>query len=154
MKTTPISLLALGICFLITSCDYPRLRVENEMLKAQIKLLGQENAVLPDQQSAGTLTHIVLLQLKETLTPEERKEVANLLQTLETIEEVQTLVVGFPEDTGDTRAIQDYNLVLQMTFADKEALAAYQVNEFHAKVREEAKQYQGGPPKILDYSTN
>ena len=117
-------------------------------------MLGREKAVISNPQSGQMLTHIVLLELSEELPPEKRQEIEGLLQTLERIKEVQSLVVGVPEDTGDARAIQDYNLVLQMTFTGKEALAAYQVNEFHANIREEIKQYLGGPPKILDYSAN
>ena len=61
------------------------------------------------------------------------------------------LEVGPFEELGDTRALSQYGLFMQMSFANKAAYEVYQKHPTHLALRENTGQFMAGPPVTYDF---
>ena len=75
----------------------------------------------------------------------------NELERLEVIKEVQNLEIGVFEDLGDTRALSNYGVAMQMHFRDTTAYRIYQNHPTHLEVRAQLKTYLAAPPVTYDF---
>lgn len=121
----------------------------NNILKsfAVLCLLGLLWSCQNKEAAYSGLTHCVFLKLKDSQTAAEVKQ--QLLQ-LDSITEVETIVVVGRTDVGDSRAL-DYDLLIIATFTDQAALKRYDQNKFHQQIRQQLKPYLAGPPATFDF---
>jgi len=123
--------------------------LEAELIIAKQELvdLKAENAANP----AGSLVHVVYLNLKDDIKPEQKQEIIAAIDDLARIEEVNELEIGDFADLGDTRALSDLEMVFSMSFTSKVAYETYQAHPIHLQLKTIAKPYLGGPPVTYDY---
>ena len=100
---------------------------------------------------APYLMHDVYLDLRDSLSPEEREYILGGLAELSEIPEVLELTIGTRLPTGDSRLDSTFDLALHMAFADVDALLAYQINEDHLAVKKAIAPYLAGAPRVFDY---
>ncbi|MEM6378993.1 MAG: Dabb family protein, partial [Bacteroidota bacterium] len=94
------------------------------------------------------LVHMVFL----TLQPDtDRPAFINQLKTLTAIDEVRDFQVGPYQNLGDPRALQQYDLVMQMQFADTLAYQVYQQHPVHLQLKDIIKPSLAGPPATYDF---
>ncbi len=98
----------------------------------------------------GPLKHVVLLDLKDGCSEGDVDRVVKALYSLQEIEGVISLEVSARFETNDSRAKEDYDLMLYMEFASEETLYAYATDESHLAVREAIKPYMASAPEVLD----
>lgn len=96
------------------------------------------------------LKHIVLLDLKKTCTAEEEDLVIARLNSLNRIEGVYDLAVSRRTETEDSRAIQNYDLMLSMEFESLEQLKVYTFDDHHLAIRKSLASYLDSAPRVID----
>jgi|TARA_B110000977_G_scaffold174734_1_gene228875 hypothetical protein len=99
----------------------------------------------------GELVHTVILSLKDNVNQKRKDEIIDLLVTLSEIKETQRLIVSTKASTNDTRAQQDYDLILQMSFKNQAELESYSINTHHLNVRAKLKSDLAKAPVVYDY---
>jgi len=109
---------------------------------------GEVNSV---GYAKGELVHTVILSLKDGVSQKWKDKIIGLLSTLSQIKEAQRLIVGTKARTKDSRAQQDYDLILQVSFKNQTALEAYSINTHHLNVRKKLKSDLGKAPVVYDY---
>jgi hypothetical protein len=109
---------------------------------------GEVNSV---GYAKGELVHKVILSLKDGVSQKWKDKIIGLLSTLSQIKEAQRLIVGTKARTKDSRAQQDYDLILQVSFKNQTALEAYSINTHHLNVRKKLKSDLGKAPVVYDY---
>ncbi|MEM8908372.1 MAG: hypothetical protein AAGD05_11045, partial [Bacteroidota bacterium] len=65
---------------------------------------------------------------------------------------VKDLQVGTFTDLGDTRALQQYHLVMQMGFSGQQAYQSYQQHPIHVALKEKLAEYLAASPSTYDYT--
>ena len=134
---------------ILTSCSNASL--EQELKETQDQLAAVQ-ATLAEAQAANApearLVHIVFFNLK----PEaDQQELLAEIKKLADIPVVEDLEVGPFENLGDDRALSDYEMIMQMSFADTAAYQAYQKHPIHLALKEKATSFMGGPPATYDF---
>lgn len=133
-----ISLLLLtAIC--CSSCTKPTKIQKTEFVKTEF-----------NQHNTAPLVHIVLLKVKENAAID---ELILEIQKLSAIPEVKNLEVGTFKDLGDTRALSEYAVLMQMRFENEPDYQVYQKHPIHLALKENTKLYLAGPPVTYDYLT-
>ena len=141
-------LLIPALCMFI-GCSNPQLEKEVEALK---KELSEAEAAIVELNSQttqeGELVHMVFLKVKPDT---DQAALMDEMKKLAEIEGVQDFAVGPFENLGDARALSEYALVMEMSFADSAAYGVYQKHPTHLNLRENLGQYLAGPPATFDY---
>lgn len=119
-------------------------KVKSELATAKAKISELESSIEPE----GDLVHVVFFKVKSDA--DEAALVAEI-KKLEEIEEVMDLEVGPFEDLQDTRALSEYSVMMEMSFADEAAYQTYQKHPIHLKLKENAKPFLAGPPATYDF---
>jgi len=124
-----------------------QLKADLATAKAQAE---QSAAKLANLQSVRDypLVHVVYFDLKEGA---DATKFVKEIRKLEGIEVLKDLQVGHFADLKDPRALSQFELVMQMGFADQTAYQAYQTHPLHLALKESAKGYLAGPPVTYDY---
>ena len=97
---------------------------------------------------AYPLVHIVFFKLKEGT------DVDSLIYEIKKIEKIpglKNLEVGQFKDLDDVRALSEYQVMMQMRFANRADYHIYQKHPLHLSLQENAKAYLAGPPVTYDY---
>lgn len=115
--------------------------------KQELADLKAENTANP----AGSLVHVIYLNLKEDIKPEEKQEIIAGIDDLARIKEVNELEIGDFVDLGDGRALSDFEMVFRMSFVNKLEYATYQAHPIHSQLKTILKPYLAAPPAIYDY---
>ena len=118
--------------------------VKQELATAQEKINNLEAQIEPE----GELVHLVLFKVKSDA---DQTVLVSEVKKLETIEEVMDLEIGPFEDLGDERALSDYSMLMQMSFANKATYETYQKHPIHLALKEKLGQFMAGPPATYDY---
>ncbi len=115
-----------------------------------------ENSEIKEKIEASDrlLMHTVFLNLKDSISQEDKAYALNELKKLKDIPEVMSFVVGTKANTGDPRLNKTYDLVLQMSFKNIEELKLYDKDSLHSEVRKKLKNLLAGPPEVYDYWSN
>ncbi len=138
------------IClFLCTSCANNALQEEVATLKnnlqvAQEKITNLESQIEPE----GELVHLVFFKVKPDA---DQAALVAEVKKLESIKEVMDLEIGPFEDLGDIRALSDYTMLMQMSFADKAAYERYQKHPIHLALKDNTGAFMAGPPATYDF---
>jgi len=145
MKKPLLFILLVGII----SCSNPT--VQEDLNKVQAELATAKSTIenLKSQiEPEGKLVHIVFFKLKTNV---DLVALGNEIKKLEAIEVIKDLQFGFFENLDDTRALSDYDLMMEMSFDDKEAYKKYQAHPIHLALKENVKSFLAGPPATYDY---
>ena len=152
MKTCPMKFL---LYFLMTIVVWNcRTSQEDELSQTKNRLnqaLADIDSLTNMQDLKGHLVHIVFLKLK---TKNDVDDVLHKLEKLNDISVVHNFLSGPFENLNDQRALLQYDLVMQMTFANIEDYNQYQYHPMHLKLREDIKPLLSAPPSTYDYIIN
>lgn len=116
---------------------------KQQLAAAQVTIEQLKAAIEPE----GDLIHLVFFNLKPEVDPE---VLVKEIKKLEAIEEVMDLEVGAFAELGDARAMSEYQLLMQMSFADSAAYQSYQKHPIHMALKEIAMPWLNGPPVTYD----
>lgn len=100
------------------------------------------------------LIHNVFLDLKDSISKEDKAYALQELKRLKDIPEVMSLVVGTKANTGDPRLNKNYDIALHVSFKTMEELKIYDKDSTHSDVRKNLKNLLAGPPEVFDYWSN
>jgi hypothetical protein len=135
--------------FVVASCTNSALQKELEQAQNELKA-AQETILQLEQASntSGQLVHIVLFKLKS-----DADETAMLteINKLEAIGDILELEAGIFENLGDPRALSEYTVIMEMSFADSVAYQKYQQHPIHLALKENVQPYLAGPPATYDF---
>jgi len=95
--------------------------------------------------------HVVYLNLKDGIKPEEVSEIISAIDDLARIKEVNELEIGDFANMGDARAMSDLEMVFSMSFVNKLGYEAYQAHPIHSQLKIIVKPYLSAPPVTYDY---
>jgi hypothetical protein len=101
--------------------------------------------------SEKLLMHNVFLNLKDSVSSDEKQFAIDQLISLKQVEGVLELHAGPKAETGDERLNKNYDVALHVVFKSKEDLSVYDTDPYHAKVRAQLKDLLAGPPVVFDY---
>ena len=140
--------------FLQTSCRQNPDSAAVDQLKADLTSLKteleQSTEALSNLKSAHdySLVHLVYFDLREGA---DAVKFIEELRKLEGIDVLKDLQIGHFTDLKDPRALSQFELMMQMGFADQTTYQAYQSHPLHLALKESAKGYLAGPPVTYDY---
>lgn len=145
MKST----LSILLIFCLASCSNSALQKEMDKVKSELKLAKATIEDIKIQiEPEGKLVHFVFFKLKP-----DTDELALIeeIKKLESIEVVKDLQVGPFENLDDDRALDQFGLVMEMSFDNADTYKVYQTHPIHLALREKAKPFLAGPPATYDY---
>lgn len=144
-----------SIFLFLTSCKQtPDFTEKLDEMEAELIIAKQELADLKAENAAnpaGSLVHVVYLNLKDDLKEEDKIEIVAAIDDLARIEEVNELEIGDFANLGDARALSDLEMVFRMSFTSKQAYEMYQAHPIHSQLKIIIKPYLAGPPVTYDY---
>jgi hypothetical protein len=135
-------------------CTNATLQQEIASTKAQLAevqaALDRSRQELENDQtnSLGQLIHLVFFNVKPTASLD---SLITEIKTLKAIEVVKDLEVGPFQDLGDTRALSDYALLMQLTFDSAADYKIYQGHPIHLALQANTKSLMAGPPATYDF---
>ncbi len=134
---------------LLTACSNNTLQEEVATLKNNLQDAQEKISSLESQiEEEGALVHLVLFKVKPDA---DQAALVAEVKKLEAISEVMDLEIGPFEDLGDARALSDYTMLMQMSFANKAAYERYQIHPTHLALKENLGLYMAGPPATYDF---
>lgn len=125
--------------------------IQAELRKAKDELASAQSTIrdLESQiETEGDLVHLIFLKVRSDV---DESTLIGELNKLSSIEGVHDFQSGAFMDLGDTRALSEYNWLIEMSFRDSIAYRSYQSNSIHLNVRDRLKTYLAGPPASYDY---
>lgn len=153
MQNTPLlefSKIFLLFLFLgLTSCTHT---AQIQDLQSQLETAESKISALEDD-STRWLVHVVYFKMKPGSSDADQTALIDAIKRLKAIEVLHDLEVGTFQDLGDKRAMNDYEVVMQMKFKSSADYEVYQAHSLHLALKEVAKDLLGGPPVTYDYWT-
>ncbi len=135
----------------LVACTNSSLQSELETVQNELTTARETIAELSaPANETGELVHIVLFKVKPDA--DQAAFIAEIKKLAE-IETVRKLEVGPYEDMGDARALSDYGVIMEMTFADKAAYESYQKHPIHLALKDNTMSFLAGPPATYDFVT-
>lgn len=139
----------LGFILLLFSCNDNHDQEQLVIIKEQLAKANAKISQLQTQiESEGELVHLVFFKVKSNA---DQKAFVEAVKKLMAIKTVMDLEIGPFEDLGDDRALSEYTMLLQMSFADKAAYENYQQHPIHLALKKNIGQYMDGPPATYDF---
>ncbi|MEO1435934.1 MAG: Dabb family protein [Bacteroidota bacterium] len=124
-----------------------------EQLQAKVDRLEQLLLTYQtNEDQKGELVHVVWFSIKEGISTSDMKPFVDAVKNLGNIKQVKNLRYGKFEDLGDTRALSDYEFVMEMTFQNREYYAQYQAHPIHLELKQVAGNYVDAAPATYDYT--
>lgn len=143
-------ILFFSILLLLSACSNPEM--EKQLAETKASLEAAEATIQKMEASqANTIVHTLYFTLKEGISTPERTQFVSLLQELGELTYVNQIKIGTPADVPDPRAKRDYDYAMEMQFANKDQLLAYQQDSKHLAIRAKAGPLLGGPPVVYDF---
>ena len=134
---------------LFFACADTQVQTELSIVKQQLATANEKiNQLQAQIEPEGELVHLVLFKVKPDA---DQAALVAEVKKLEGIQEVMDLEIGPFEDLGDARALSDYTMLMQMSFADKAAYENYQKHPIHLALKENTGQFMAGPPATYDF---
>ncbi len=97
---------------------------------------------------AYPLVHMVYFKTKENA---DIKTLIKEIQKIEAIPVLKNLEVGTFKNLGDSRAMSEFGVFMQMRFANEADYQSYQNHPMHIALKKSAGPYLAGPPVTYDY---
>lgn len=139
----------LGFILLLFSCNDNHDQEQLVIIKEQLAKANAKISQLQTQiESEGELVHLVFFKVKSNA---DQKAFVEAVKKLMAIKTVMDLEIGPFEDLGDDRALSEYTMLLQISFADKAAYENYQQHPIHLALKKNIGQYMDGPPATYDF---
>ena len=98
-----------------------------------------------------SIIHTVYFKVKKNLSESDLNTFVSEVKKLGQIEVVKDLEVGTFLDVGDTRALSEYGIVMQIGFANEADMAKYQEHPIHLGLKDKLGQWLAGPPAVHDF---
>jgi len=134
---------------LLFACNSSSVQDELAKVKQQLALANEKISQLETQiEPEGDLVHLVFFRIKPDA---DRAALVAEIKKLKDIEGVMDLEIGPFEDLGDDRALSEYNMLMQMSFAGKAAYESYQKHPIHLNLKENTGLFMAGPPATYDF---
>lgn len=118
--------------------------LKQELTAAKEKITSVESQIEPE----GELVHLVLFKVKPDA---DQAAMVAEVKKLTGIKEVMDLEIGSFEDLGDGRALSEYSILMQMSFANKAAYENYQKHPIHLALKDNLNPFMAGPPATYDF---
>lgn len=136
----------------VSACSDPALQQELDTVRSALDAARATIAELEAaEETEASLVHIVFFKVK----PEaDLSAFIAEIKKLEAIEVVQELEVGPREDVGDARALSDYGVIMEISFADMAAYEQYQQHPIHLALKDNTMDFLAGPPATYDFIKN
>ena len=138
------SLITLLACTDTNKLQDALVTTQQQLATAKEKIAQLETQIEPE----GELVHLVFFKVKPDI---DQAALVAEVKKLSNIKEVMDLEIGPFEDLGDERALGDYSMLMQMSFANKAAYEVYQKHPTHLALRENTMQFMAGPPATYDF---
>lgn len=100
------------------------------------------------------LVHMVFINLKDNIAENDRKNFISAIEDLANIKSVHYLSYGSFKDLRDPRALEEFDLVIQMQFASEKEYHHYKKDEIHLKLKQMGALLMSGPPSTFHFSLN
>jgi len=100
------------------------------------------------------IVHMIFLNLKDDLMENDRVNFINSIEQLAEINVVHNLNYGNFKDLRDPRALDEYELVIQMQFASHADYLSYQKDERHLKLKQMGGLLLAGPPSTYHFTND
>ncbi len=139
-------------CLLFSGCYRSELEKSQARL-AEVEAEMAKAAAIHEAVDAYPLVHIVWLKMKDDASPQDHAALIAELEKLAGISEVKGLEIGRFHELGDSRAMSDLDLVMQMRFSTEDEYRTYQDHPIHLQLKKDIGKYLGGPPVTYDYWT-
>lgn len=136
---------------MLSACSNPKL--EKQLAETQ-EALAHAEATLAEMEEASQvnkIVHTLYFTLKPELSKSDREQFVGYLNQLGALPYVSQIKIGIPDSMPDPRAKKDYDYAMEMQFASKAELAAYQEDSTHAAIRTLLGPQLGGPPLVYDF---
>ncbi len=143
-------ILFFALCLLMVNCT-DNTAIETE-LAATKSALAIAEAKLTTSSTITGLVHTTYFTMKPDLTEAEQKAFLEGLESLKNIKEVQSIIIEKRLNVGDeVRALTQFDIIMQLMFANEADLKNYDKNEEHNKLRKTLGKYLAGPPATFDF---
>lgn len=122
---------------------------QNALKAAEVAIAKMQNQ--ETEANNAKLVHMVFFKLKPDA------DATQMLREIGKLEEINSIVdleYGLFEDLGDARALSDYDILMQMSFADSVAYNTYQNHPLHLTLKKNTLNLLAGPPATYDYIKN
>lgn len=134
---------------ILFACTDSKVQEELMTLQQQVETANQQISQLKSQiEPEGELVHLVFFRVKPDA---DQAALVAEVKKLESIKEVMDLEIGPFEDLGDARALSDYTMLMQMSFADHAAYERYQKHPIHLALKGNTGSFMAGPPATYDF---
>jgi lipopolysaccharide export LptBFGC system permease protein LptF len=143
-------LAALVICLATAGCQ-PWNTVELEKTRAELARVQAQLATQQTLASSRRLVHLVWFRMKDGAGDEDRERLIAELKKLGSIDVVHDLEIGRFQDLGDSRAMADLDVVMQMGFRSQEDYATYQSHPVHLNLKRRVGDFIDTAPVTYDY---
>lgn len=154
----PSNLISLFVILIsISACQQTSCTEQEAALQEMKKVVADlqaEKKVLVEEASdkhTGDLIHLVYFSLKPDLTENEIEMFKQELLKLKAISFLKDLEIGSFKNLGDSRAMDQFDLLMQMRFTSDENYQKYQAHPKHLELKKVAANYLAAPPVTYDY---
>ncbi len=145
-------LLLLAI-LVLTSCS-SSLKLKQQLNETTLELAQAKRDLIElGHRSDNMLIHTVYFKLKPDLSDQQHEAFLQEIAKLHQIKQVKGLIYGSFAELGDSRAMLEFQLAMQMGFESEKAYREYQAHAIHLALKEAAKSYLAGPPVTHDFWT-
>ncbi len=134
-----------GSLIILFACVDTNVKEELIMVRQQLETANKKITQL---ETEGKLVHLVFFKIKPDT---DQVAIITEVKKLKNIKEVLDLEIGPFEDLGDARALSEYTILLQMSFADKAAYEVYQKHPIHLALQRNIGPFMAGPPATYDF---
>ena len=117
---------------------------KTKLEEAKVKIKQLETQIEPE----GNLVHLVFFKIKHDA---DQSAIVSEVKKLANIKEVMDLEIGPFQDLGDLRALSDYSMMMQMSFANLAAYENYQKHPIHLALKKNTQKFMAGPPVTYDF---
>ena len=115
-----------------------------ELIEVQEKIEKTQSQTEPE----GQLVHLVFFKLKPKV---DQAAVLEEIKKLEAIEGLKDFKAGPYEDLGDARSLAEYDMMMEMSFDNRDAYKVYQTHPIHLALKEAIQPLLAAPPATFDY---
>jgi len=140
------------IAFLLFSCNIKNVQQELNNVRNDFEKVSQELENCKQVKLDNYLIHQVYFKLKDNISNEDKILFIKGLEKLNSIEVVENIIVEEREDVGDeSRALTQFDVLMQLTFENKAALDIYSNHTYHQEIKKEIGGFLAAPPMTFDF---
>ena len=104
--------------------------------------------------SDSSFVHIVFFDLVDSLDDQSVSQFISTLKELSEIEQVSGFFAGPYLEMGDKRALNQYDICMQMRFNSRKEYTLYQAHPSHLALKKNVIHFLKSSPRTYDYTIN